>query len=669
MLLRKLATTVEEPALLQLIRNPAFKRYSATPSQLLTYFNDNEPIHLQLDILLRNGILLTSSEATQTRESFIDFLLLQGLPNLYSNRNRSSAVDKISFVMACKVVDYLLLNDSRGAISKFGLSAASASDLIGLLVKVASGPDSSSEIYSWYARLTDFVREGVASVDETTLERLLTETPELAVLPPVDERETSLSDAEIIKARAYLLLKGRELRGPHAVWDLRTGVATLNSVRDQLYRDTLLGRCGYLKTLRFPAELDYPNRNESWRRELTAVPVSIAYEDDRVVTSKVERYRACILSASTLSPFGNCFTEDVLEAVASADISDAVEMKNPGGFRHVPPHIVFASLKRAIDFFYTHHEHILASTVKVLKSGGPKSFDVASLHPKTKEMGVTTWNLSKAGNLTNYAQRVRAGELGLWDALQLLYGAIALCVGLCEALRSGELTDLRAEDLHETQTYLLLMSRKSGPGDFRRQDEIPIPKVAADMLSALNRFQIQLGFENKKLFAAIGVQGRLTQSAAYIETCIDCFLDFIQSGTDDLGRRYYLRQHQLRKFFVQAFFACAGFAAMDTLRWFLRHLDIKHLWAYIKLTTSTSELRMHMAAAAVSQVRAAQSHMRELTVLLKRRFGVTDLSVVSDAEMQQLIEDAERDHSIKLELVFPDNATFYVGAVVWEQAA
>lgn len=46
------------------------------------------------------------------------------------------------------------------------------------------------------------------------------------------------------------------------------------------------------------------------------------------------------------------------------------------------------------------------------------------------------------------------------------------------------------------------------------------------------------------------------------------FYDFTEVECEN-NKRFYMRQHQLRRFFAMAFFWGNGFGSMDTLRWFL----------------------------------------------------------------------------------------------------
>ena len=96
------------------------------------------------------------------------------------------------------------------------------------------------------------------------------------------------------------------------------------------------------------------------------------------------------------------------------------------------------------------------------------------------------------------------------------------------------------------------------------------------------------------LFATPSIRGDVgfSQPTSYsYNRNLDFLCDYIQTPINKKGERYYIRQHQLRRFFAMLFFHSASFGGLETLQWMLGHTDIEHLWNYITETLDGTVLR------------------------------------------------------------------------------
>jgi hypothetical protein len=149
---------------------------------------------------------------------------------------------------------------------------------------------------------------------------------------------------------------------------------------------------------------------------------------------------------------------------------------------------------------------------------------------------------------------------------------------------------------------------------------------------------------------------------------IDIFLDFIESPVDSVGRRYYIREHQLRQFFAAAFFHCCSFAAPDVLRWFLRQLDARQLYAYICTSVSAAHLRRYKAVAAASLIRGGATAVAALTSFVQHHLSVSTFDVMSDDELAEYLSDLQSDGSVSIEPVFgPGGDLVRLGVTIWKE--
>src|SRR5690606_29178198 len=109
-------------------------------------------------------------------------------------------------------------------------------------------------------------------------------------------------------------------------------------------------------------------------------------------------------------------------------------------------------------------------------------------------------------------------------------------------------------------------NRKSGPGSHRVEEARPIPKIVVRCFKLIDRLQSELlslniienparAFAFPALRHAGLISAGISRRAA---DALDLFCDYFETPFDDQGRRYYIRQHQLRGFFASAFFWSAN---------------------------------------------------------------------------------------------------------------
>ncbi len=118
------------------------------------------------------------------------------------------------------------------------------------------------------------------------------------------------------------------------------------------------------------------------------------------------------------------------------------------------------------------------------------------------------------------------------------------------------------------------------------------------------------------------------------------------------GKRYYIRQHQLRRFFAMLFFWGSSFGGMDTLRWFLGHSDVEHLYHYITESMPGGVLRGTQAHYATEQLQAYNQSANELADLLEKQFGTQKFDLMDANELDEYIKDLIEEGSVTVKPEF-----------------
>lgn len=133
---------------------------------------------------------------------------------------------------------------------------------------------------------------------------------------------------------------------------------------------------------------------------------------------------------------------------------------------------------------------------------------------------------------------------------------------------------------------------------------------------------------------------------------MDRFCDYFETPLNKNGERYYVRQHQLRRFFAMLFFWGRSFGGIDTLCWFFGHTDAEHIYHYITEATPGSVLIAVKAQFTTERVQAHDSETQALADLLEEHFGTRQFSVLDTEELEEYIEDLLVEGIVEIEPQF-----------------
>lgn len=654
--------------LLAEIRAPWWLKTPYGATLLSADFGGEPPVRLNFDVKLPSDSSLASPANSRLREEIYDFLCLQAHPLARGRRNRSADKDREHLLAAVHVIDYFLLHAQQIGLVDYGFAAVGTQNIQQFLLDVSSARTSAEGIYGWTKRLGSYLREQAVNTPPELVAQTLKKHAALATIDaPPREWQLGLKVSEVLASRVFLFLNGhyRDLDKNSGPYRFGPNSRTLSR---QVYANTLLGSSGLMSSFERHVELCWGSRAMTGL-EKPRVEVWSARQDRRCSKQRLSAYGEKLLNWRHLSRHGIGIREEVLEDFEMRSVTSVVPLKDIDGVKFVPPQVIAQALRDAICFFYEHAEHILTSLASVLKhtrERGLKPFQLLGgtleelLHADTRVFGVRAW--STADYLERYFDRpptqddfndfFRVNHAGLLECVRVLYGACQVIVGTLQAARQGEILDLTVGSLDPSLEWLALLTRKSGFDGHRNEDYRPVPAVAVDVVMRLAAFIKEMGLDDGSIFVQPNYWGALGANRSSSAQALDLFCDYIQTATDDTGARYYLREHQLRKFFAMTFFHCCGFAGLDTLRWFLRQLDMKQLWAYLKASVPGASLRHYMSTAVVMTIRNGSDELVALKAVLLQRFGVSSFEVLGDMEMAEALDDLQADKAIEVKPIF-----------------
>lgn len=599
--------------------------------------------------------------------------LLEGLRQylVASTRNASDQLSETnaigtqrqSFDLASNIVDHLILNAAHYQLAECGLEGLSTKNLTEILRKVAISFDLDGFL-DWEALVGEHCKHLIGVIPRESLEEILTELPELKEVTPEQEDDNGLGIPleQIPYARAALHSQGLFARLSTG-WHIKA--RQLTSI---VYSHSLFAKNGHRRLIK--ALSVAVDDTKQWR-ELPAVRQTTSSQEF-VLVDRFFNYQTALYRLGALHETG-------VPAPDIPNLRDVLlyepETAKSGRYRTLPSTVVLSAVKNSIEFHLKHGEHLVSSFCSLAlhsihKKKLPEQFDNSELQTilrkQTLALGVR--QVTMASRTTERVKEDYFTDLrnnaSLLELVRVYIGGVQIVVGALMARRSGEMIDLQAFTcLDSTEQWLLFLNRKSTTHAFgtRHLQARPIEPIAVQMIKNLIRMQKilkRIGYiqEETSLFASPCLSGTRKFSACTKELFnrnMDFFCDYFQTATNKDGQRYYIRQHQLRRFFAMLFFHSSTFGGLETLQWMLAHTNRRHVWYYITESQGGAALMGPKAQFMAEYLHHKGSKSYEqLAKLLKDQYGTDDFALVDIDELEDEITELMKEGKVKIEPEF-----------------
>ncbi|WP_061014546.1 site-specific integrase [Photobacterium leiognathi] len=593
----------------------------------------------------------------------------------------STSTKSRDFRTVLKIIDHLLLNGNHYKLKEFSLGAITQDDLIALLDKVYSNKETNESLYDWSSRTSKYLLKLLYKTDSNAIARFLQKYPSVSFVDPstLSECPLGFSEDKIVSIRAAIYLnqlgylkKGSSKKDSFGgVWGMNT-----SKVAKDIYKNTL-----YIKTVAKPAfpSLEVNFENEVFiNRECSGVKVTTK-ENEFLAWSNLQEYRRALEKIQVLNILNlPAPSQDEINKLET--YSPEVRFKD-GRFKTVPYKIIFIAIREAIEFHLKYGLQLVDTLCDLVKYAIKNKIHLTSITEKEllnilpkelQELGVSRLGITclisgegltpnRKANTETYYHSLRSNR-GLLDLIHVYYGAVKIVVGVLTARRDGELLDLDAGDcLDITEQWLVFKKRKSTKMLFgaRNTEARPVDPIAVDMMKNLIRLQdkhIELGVLKKHipLFAPpqINASGKFKTNRRLSDSYVDLFCDYIQLDKNTNKERYYLRQHQLRRFFALLFFHSSQIGGLETLQWMLGHTDPEHVWHYISESIPGSVLRGAKAQYVAESLVKNNNNYRNLSEFVYKRFNTNEFSIIDIDELEEYIESLIKEGKAIIEPEF-----------------
>lgn len=634
-------------------------------------FTDTANLTIDFKISLQNESLIAIRSGRLVKT--IKYWLLAYLHPDGTETNKQRTTDCVAYnkiISFCHVIDYFLINESRFALTELGFSALDENSFKQFLHQVSSHNKVAHSIYQYPKSLRSYLLQ---EVKEFRKSACLTELEN----PHFDFRSTASEDVDDILdlprdlvpfIKLWMQRNDLYWRGTRDdVFEWKPNITRFSKI---LFKNTLRGKS--INNVNFPI-LGMGEREPTFREYRIR---SVTRPTSRLNITKYALIIGAIKAVRLLH--SHEFAGERL-LIPSLSVIKSIENFKPvlelsKRFRTVPPDIIFSAIRNAVEFHLEFgdglcktYENLLR---KISKTGTQDqvrgvmndSLVIAALDKSIKNIGIKAWSLQtynrwKFSTVSEYFIQLRANR-GLCELLQVYIGSVAIVVGALSARRRDELQLMAHEKcLDSLKTSILFHKAKSTRtlNGMRSFVGRPIDELAVEMILNLQRIQAALlkyGFMDKVsyLFMCPSRESPLYlawYSPSGYYRVIDTFCDYFETPVED-GERYYIRQHQLRRFFAMTFFWGGGFGKLDTLRWFLGHSDLEHLYNYITENCDGQVLRDVKANYAAEHL----SDSDDLATLIQEKYKTDDFSVLESEEVEDFIAELIDEGEVVVEPEF-----------------
>jgi len=257
------------------------------------------------------------------------------------------------------------------------------------------------------------------------------------------------------------------------------------------------------------------------------------------------------------------------------------------------------------------------------------------------------------------------------QALKVWIGAVIVLIGNLKPSRATELAHLPRHCLIGEGPYWLDSElAKRTVGEYRANTKgKPIPAITARGIQQLQRLGGRLAelygetdpYKRNLLFYLpdVTTNGKgLVATKGYLNSYLDMFCDYVGLPPDELGRRWYVRIHEMRKWFLLLLFWSGRFDVLDAVREVAGHTDANHLYAYIEREFPGVEFSRLEGEYAADRLRQfdktrisyeGEMGLNELYERVLRHFKVEQLELVPERSWESYVQRLRNDEMFRLE--------------------
>lgn len=293
---------------------------------------------------------------------------------------------------------------------------------------------------------------------------------------------------------------------------------------------------------------------------------------------------------------------------------------------------------------------------KYIRANTPEELKKILNNNKTTISGYCVNTSSEGFEDIDSYDRVRNAPT-LSDLMYILLGACFIGIAGLLPYRINELSLLKNDCLLKKEGigfYVRKSFLKSGINGEKITGDRPIHYISAKsimLLQQFNQFSKEVGKAQRNcdyLLFTLDLNSTTLKTSskgeAFVKQCIRALADFIEVPLDQMGRRWYVNIHELRKFFIINMFWCFKFGHLDTIRWAAGHTDWQHLENYLEENIGEESFHkiqeVYISLQLFSHIEDGHSDIDGIESLyldLCKEFSVKQLTITHKQEIERWI--------------------------------
>lgn len=625
------------------------------------YFKFGKKIFdVNLNIPVGNGTTLTHETNFRLFELVKQWIHEQHYPRSIRIKKMKLTNAKKRLWGVLRLIDKLFLNAKSLRLHENGFGLVTAGTINSYMNELLQSNSSHESFYAWSETLSAFLLKKIKEDQSYDFEHFVQQNPIfLEPIPSAQVRYFSMCDDSIFRARVWLYHNNFYQRKEGEVWPGHVKTAALVKT---LYPNCIMAR--HMRPLPYELEIQSIYGHS---RELPYIPVR---QDNSSATAlRYNEVRRGFLSQRLL-PDSNLKIPDLsLNALENDDHKKL--LAQVGSYVTLPHAMTIDLLRKSILFFEEHSECLFNYFSTLISSAAREGvtpyayFSKNSVGKQSASTSFTAWDLC-ATSTTTFVPGAAAKSLermrNLEGALQtyyLLIGCIQYTVGFFTARRQSELLNIKFKHLNNQDNCITTLVMKTGIGETRLTHDIPVIPLISRMLARLELFYRDCGLssnqiQNSNCFGRFSLKRKPVINKP-ISKKYNCHLDILCDyfETDVLnGRRYYVRQHQLRRAFAVSFFYLNTRGNLSVLSYYFGHMDFKQIYRYLTTVVGNKEMidikAAYLAEETITQGAAAQDLLKQLGPFPT----ATKLKVIERQRLENYYKSLMRNKDIQVDANF-----------------
>lgn len=374
----------------------------------------------------------------------------------------------------------------------------------------------------------------------------------------------------------------------------------------------------------------------------------------------------------------------------------------------LPSHTLFMPINTGLEylnmsmrFVHVYGEAIVGYYLAVIADYNPNTKNSGSNRSLNRHLN--DWRIASGEpiasilNITEFRRRDSKQDFGrlrsnptLDEALRVLIGSCVVCIALLKPSREEELIHLKRNCLKEDAGgYCFNFNLgKSNAGESLQEEDRPITVITAKAINLLQHLGRGLSAhlaEDRKVgsnlfyLPKLSGMGALDAKGGVLNKHLDIFCDYVGLPPDSEGRRWYVRIHEMRKWFLLLLFWSGRFDVLDAARWIAGHTNAEHIYAYIEKEFPGEELpqieaeysidrmyRREQAKKLGNNEAGKKDSVDALYKAVLRHFNVESLTMVPESEWTSYVESLRKEDKFHLEphSIYGENGHDRIGITV-----